>query len=182
MKIHITDLSVEGLRLEDRIDPGQLPDLVPLLENEDCRFEGPLTVSLRVTPSAGMFQVEGRITGKAIMACSRCLAAVECPLRNTFRLTFARSIPGEATDSPLEFHELQAEELGVVLFDGDQIDFRDIIQEQVILAIPMQPLCREDCRGLCARCGANLNDDSCDCHGDDVDPRLAILKTLKLDS
>ena len=75
-----------------------------------------------------------------------------------------------------------AEELGVVLFEGDQIDFRAIIQEQVILAIPMQPICRQDCRGLCARCGANLNDGPCDCRGDDVDPRLAILKTLKFDS
>jgi uncharacterized protein len=133
-------------------------------------------------PSVGMFQVEGRITGKVILACSRCLAATECPLRNTFRLTFARRIPGDAADLPPEDRELQAEELGVVLFEGDQIDFRDIIQEQVILTIPMQPICRQDCRGLCARCGANLNDGPCDCRGDEVDPRLAILKNLKFDS
>jgi uncharacterized protein len=133
-------------------------------------------------PSVGMFQVEGRITGKVILACSRCLAATECPLRNTFRLTFARRIPGDVADSPPEARELQAEELGGVLFEGDQIDFRDIIQEQVILAIPMQPICRQDCRGLCARCGANMNDGPCDCRVDEVDPRLAILKTLKLDS
>jgi uncharacterized protein len=182
MKIHVATLSAEGLQLEDRIDPGKLPDLAALQQNEDCRFEGPLTVSLRVMPSVGMFQVEGRITGKVILACSRCLAATECPLRNTFRLTFARRIPGDAADSPPEARELQAEELGVVLFEGDQIDFRDIIQEQVILAIPMQPICRQDCRGLCARCGANLNDGPCDCRWDDVDPRLAILKTLKFDS
>ena len=101
------------------------------------------------------FQVEGRITGKVvILACSRCLAATECPLRNTFRLTFARRIPGDAADLPPEDRELQAEELGVVLFEGDQIDFRDIIQEQVILAIPMQPICRQDCRGTVRWSGA----------------------------
>lgn len=182
MLINIKDLSPEGLRFEDCINPGQLPDLVALQENEEGRFEGPLTVRLRVTPTAGMVQVEGRITGKATLACSRCLADVDCPLQTTFRLTFTGTLPGEAADSPSDAHELQAEELGLVLIEGDQIDFRAIIQEQVILAIPMQPLCREDCRGLCAHCGANLNDGPCHCRGTDIDPRLAILKTLKLDS
>ena len=68
------------------------------------------------------------------------------------------------------------------VFEGDVIDFRDAVQEQVIMAIPMQPLCREDCRGLCPGCGANLNLEKCRCRPDDVDPRLAILKKLKLDS
>jgi uncharacterized protein len=180
MQIHVANLSVEGLRLEDRIDPGKLPDLVALQKTEDCRFEGPLTVSLRVMPSVGMYQVEGRITGKVILACSRCLADAECPLRNTFRLTFARRIPGDAADSPPEARELQAEELGVVLFDGDQIDFRDIIQEQVILAIPIKALCRENCKGLCASCGHDLNEGDCGCGRQPTNDKFAVLKNLKL--
>ena len=182
MQICVTDLPAEGVQVTDRIDPRQLPDLVALQENDACVFKGPLTVRMRVSPAAGMFQVEGHIRGTTSLTCSRCLALAETPLSATFRLSFTRTIPGNDTDSPSETHELQAEELGVVLYKGDHIDFRDVLQEQVIMAIPMQPLCRADCRGLCARCGTNLNDKTCDCTGNDADPRLAILKTLKFDS
>ena len=182
MQIRVTDFPTEGVQVTDRIDPQQLADLAALTENDACVFKGPLTVKLRVTPSAGMFQVEGRIRGTATLPCGRCLANADIPLNCTFRLSFARTIPGSDAESPSETHELQAEELGVVLFEGDEIDFRDIIQEQVIMAIPMQPLCREDCNGLCTRCGANLNEGSCGCTVDEVDPRLAILNKLKLDS
>jgi uncharacterized protein len=170
------------MQVTDRIDPKQLADLVALQEDNTCVFKGPLTVKLRVIPSAGLFQAEGLIRGTASLPCGRCLAVADTPLKCTFRLSFARTIPGPDTESPPETRELQAEELGIVLFEGDDIDLRDVIQEQVIMAIPMQPLCREDCSGLCARCGANLNDGPCDCTGDEVDPRLAILKKLKLDS
>jgi DUF177 domain-containing protein len=182
MQIRVADLHAEGLKVADRIDPRQLSGLVALQENDACVFKGPLTVTLRVRPTAGMFQVDGHLRGMASLICGRCLAPVDTPLNSTFRLSFARTIPGDDTDVSSETHELQAEELGVVLFEGDAIDFRDVIQEQVIMAIPMQPLCRTECRGLCARCGANLNDGPCDCSQNDVDPRLAILKTLKFDS
>jgi uncharacterized protein len=115
------------------------------------------------------------------MACSRCLATVELPLESTFNLTFARSVPGSGEMALAESRELEAEEMGIVLFAGDEIDFREVVQEQVILAVPMQVLCREDCRGLCAGCGANLNTGACRCARDEVDPRLAVLKTLKRD-
>ena len=182
MQIRVTDLPAEGLQVTDHIDPLQLADLVALQESDACVFKGPLTVKLRVIPSAGMFLVEGHIQGTASLRCGRCLASADTPLSSTFRLSFARTIPGGDTDSPIEMRELQSEELGVVLFEGDEIDFRDVLQEQVIMAIPMQPLCRAECSGLCARCGANLNDGPCGCTGNDVDPRLAILKTLKLNS
>ena len=182
MQIRVTDLPAEGLKVVDHIDPRQLSGLVALQENDACVFKGPVTVTLRVLPTAGMFQVDGHIRGTASLICGRCLAPVDTPLNSTFRLSFARTIPGDDTEASSETRELQAEELGVVLFEGDDIDFRDVIQEQVIMAIPMQPLCRTECRGLCARCGANLNDGPCDCSQNDVDPRLAILKTLKFDS
>jgi uncharacterized protein len=182
MQIRVTDLPAEGLEVADRIDPRQLSGLVALQENDACVFTGPLSIRLRVIPSTVMFQVDGHIRGTASLSCSRCLASVDTPLSSAFRLSFARTIPGDDTDDSSENRELQAEELGVVLFDGDEIDFRDVIQEQVIMAIPMQPLCRPDCRGLCGRCGKNLNEGDCDCTPNDVDPRLAILKTLKFDS
>jgi uncharacterized protein len=181
MRLHIKDLSVEGVRIREDLDPEQLKDLDALLSGQRCSFQGPLSVTLQVTPTAGMVQVTGRIDGTAVLACSRCLTPVQWPLNTDFDLTFTRRLPGDVLDAPPESRELEAEELGVVLFEGDELDFRDAIQEQVIMALPMQPLCRKDCRGLCARCGANLNDGPCHCSGKDIDPRLSVLKNLRLD-
>ena len=181
MRLDIKEVTAEGVRLKENLDPEQLKDLDALLSGQSCTFQGALAVTLQVTPTAGMLQVTGRINGTAVLACSRCLAPIQWPLTADFNLTFTRRLPGDAVDVPPESRELEAEELGVVLFEGDVIDFRDAIQEQVIMALPMQPLCREDCQGLCAQCGADLNDGPCRCSGKDADPRLAVLKNLKLD-
>jgi uncharacterized protein len=181
MQIRIADCPPEGLHMQDRLDPGGLKDLAALQESESCQFNGPLSVALTVTPTAGMFAVEGRIRGRVTLACSRCLAPAECPIKSFFKLTFSRRIPADEPDAPSETRQLQSEEMGVVLFEGDAIDFRDVIQEQVIMTIPMRPLCREDCRGLCPRCGTDLNHEACDCDRKEVDPRLAALKQLKFD-
>ncbi len=182
MQIRIADCPPEGLHMEDRLDPGSLKDLAALQESERCLFKGPLSVALTVTPTAEMFAVEGRIRGEVTLACSRCLAPAECPIKISFKLTFSRGIPGDEPDAPSETRQLQSEEMGVVLFEGDEIDFRNVIQEQVIMAIPMRPLCREDCQGLCPRCGADLNHETCDCQKKEVDPRLAVLKKFKFDA
>ena len=182
MQIRVTDLPAEGIRMEERLDATAMKALAGLQENGVCEIQTPLAATLRVTPSAGLIQVEGRIQGAAVLSCARCLARSDSKIDNSFRLTFAREVPGDGDAPSSDARELQAEELGLVLFEGESIDFRDIIQEQVVMAIPMQPLCRDDCRGLCTHCGADLNDGPCDCNGDDIDPRLAILKTLKIDS
>jgi len=182
MRIHIGNIVPEGVLIAEDLDPKQLKDLEALQADESCTFQGMLAVKLRVTPTAGMFQVEGHVEAKTVLACSRCLAPVQWPLSTSFRLTFTRSLPGAGGEAPPESRELEAEELGMVLFEGDEIDFRDVIQEQVIMALPMQPLCRSDCRGLCPRCGANLNAETCRCPGEDIDPRLAVLRNLKLDT
>ena len=178
MLLRISDLSAEGVRIEKQLDPLKLKDLAVLQETQEYAFEGPLNVALRVTAASGLFRVAGRVTGVVRTVCSRCLAPVELPLETDFRLTFARSAPEDDGELP-ENRELKAEEMGLVLFTGDEVDFRDVIQEQVIMALPMQVLCCEDCRGLCPGCGANLNTEACRCSRDDVDPRLAILKKLK---
>ena len=179
MLLRVTELPAEGIRMAERLDPSQLKELAALQADGTCEFRGPLAVNLRVMPASGLLNVEGRVDGTAVTTCSRCLAEVELGLKTHFRLTFARAGPGGEDKALPENRELKAEEMGLVRFEGDEIDFRDVIQEQVIMALPMQVRCREDCRGLCAGCGANLNTEVCRCSNDDIDPRLAILKTLK---
>jgi uncharacterized protein len=66
------------------------------------------------------------------------------------------------------------------LFDGKTIDLDPLVREQVLLALPMHAVCRDDCKGLCGQCGKNLNEGQCGCVGTQVDPRLAVLKNIKL--
>jgi uncharacterized protein len=74
--------------------------------------------------------------------------------------------------------ELSREDLEDFHFEGDSIDLTEILREQIVLALPMYPRCKEDCRGLCSVCGANLNLGECGCDRSEIDPRWAALKTL----
>jgi uncharacterized protein len=71
------------------------------------------------------------------------------------------------------------DDLDVYPYDEDQVDLEPLLREQVILAVPFAPLCREDCKGLCSQCGSDLNEGACDCPPL-IDPRLAALKDLKV--
>ena len=74
--------------------------------------------------------------------------------------------------------EVEEDDLSDAFYRDDQIDLGQLMEEQFYLALPMKPLCREDCRGLCASCGANLNEETCDCQVRWDDPRLAGLKAM----
>lgn len=91
-----------------------------------------------------------------------------------------RDRPSEASHHGGELDErgLEADELAVSFYQEDRIDLTQMILEQIVLALPMKPLCRVDCRGLCPECGANRNTASCACTQEDTDPRWASLKTL----
>jgi uncharacterized protein len=75
---------------------------------------------------------------------------------------------------------LSANDLSVSYYGGDEIDVSPIVQEQLILALPTRPLCDPECRGLCSQCGASLNAGDCGCVIEQGDPRLAVLRSLKI--
>ncbi len=75
--------------------------------------------------------------------------------------------------------ELEADDLDVDVLDADQMDMREVVREQLLLNLPDQIFCKEDCKGLCQKCGANLNLIDCSCKETEIDPRWAALKNLK---
>jgi uncharacterized protein len=180
MQVRIADMPPAGVQLADSLEAGHLQELMALTRQGECLFQAPIDVKLFITPVAGMYRVEGKLRTAVGLTCSRCLDAFDYDLASHFHVTYTRGLPG-GEDAGSEDQELKAEEMGLVVFEGEEIDFRDAIQEQIILSIPMQPRCRDDCQGLCPRCGANLNQAPCSCRPDDIDPRLAVLKHLKLD-
>lgn len=115
----------------------------------------------------------GTLHGQVTGTCARCVEDYTFKLDTPFTFVLAPRAAGDAADP-----ELAADDLAFSFFEGEEIDLSPLVHEQTILALPTRPLCREDCRGLCARCGANLNAGPCGCPADTPDPRLSVLRTL----
>jgi len=111
------------------------------------------------------------------MLCSRCLEPLHYKLRSNVS---SRYIPGQETDSLDSDVELHASDIEVEYYTGDQIDLTQAVYDQIMLSLPLARLCRKDCQGICSQCGVNRNKKNCQCSDkDSIDPRLAVLKTLK---
>lgn len=122
----------------------------------------------------GEYVVVGRLEGMLQVPCSRCLDPFELPLASQVDV---RLLPVAQFDAREE-HEIDEADLASEFYRDDTIDLAALVREQAYLALPMKPLCRPDCRGLCPQCGTNLNQTTCDCKETWVDPRLAGLKAL----
>jgi len=142
---------------------------------KDFRFPRAVDVSLVYYRSGMELFFQGRIGGTIEGCCSRCLKSYSFPLEKEFEFV----LTPEPT-SP-KSKELSRDELGLSFYGEKEIDLAPFIREQVLLALPMRPLCAEDCRGLCPGCGMDLNDDPCRCASPQADPRMAVFRAMKLD-
>ena len=93
----------------------------------------------------------------------------------------ACSCGSAAPDEETDDGELHADDTAATFYRDDEIDLGELMREQFYLALPMKPLCRPDCKGLCPQCGTSLNTDTCQCEPRWEDPRLAGLKALMSD-
>jgi uncharacterized protein len=134
-----------------------------------------VNVTFNITKASGTVFIKGNLSATIKIACSRCLEDVMLPVCSDFAYTMVPKTPETGEEV-----ELEAEELEISSYEGDFIDLAPIIYEQIILQIPIKPLCSEDCKGLCPRCGTNLNVASCNCNLEVIDERLAVLKNFKI--
>jgi len=144
-------------------------------EDQILGFDVPLDVRMTVYKAGEKFVLEGSLTGRFRMRCDRCLDAYLRDFSSDFR-TFLSLPPSETEDEV----ELLAEDLLVDFVVGDEVDLGEIVKEQIILALPMKSLCREDCPGLCPICGANLNIKPCGCKRNTGHPAFSKLKNLRI--
>jgi uncharacterized protein len=144
---------------------------------EDFRVAGPVGFEADVRKDGKKVRLVGRVRAMLETDCSRCLEPFQIPVDSRFDLLF---LPASAnTGDGNEEREVEDEDLGVSFYKDDVIDLREAIREQFYLALPMKPLCREDCEGLCPICGVNRNRATCDCDSTWVDPRMDALRKLK---
>ena len=157
-----------------------LPVLSEMVQKRECEFLEPLKISVKAFRIRELYEVEGKFQTRIRIACSRCLKEFDQPLTSSFAITYTKELPESMDASNEEEVELRAEEIGLLYFRGEEIDLRDGIQEQVVMAFPLQPLCVETCKGLCPKCGADLNQGNCGCEREPTSNKFAALKNLKL--
>ncbi len=116
--------------------------------------------------------VTGEIVAAVPLTCSRCLEEFPTSVQAAVN---ARYAPRPAAGSDVE---LAADDLDLDFYDHDELNLAALIETETTLALPMKPLCRADCRGLCPACGANRNAAPCACEGRAPDPRLVALRDL----
>ncbi|HEU4371711.1 MAG TPA: DUF177 domain-containing protein [Methylomirabilota bacterium] len=163
MIIRVSELEEQGLRIDD------VEALAPAFTDPAWRLE---SVALEVEADGADVFVRGRLTATVPQTCGRCLevfpARVEVPVD-------VRLVPRPPAGDSVE---LGADDLDVDFYAADQLDLGRLVENETTLALPMKPLCRPDCRGLCPVCGANRNVVPCTCPPRPPDPRWTALRDL----
>ncbi len=154
------------------------PVLAEMAERNTCEFLSPVKITLSLYRVNDMYRGEGDVEASIRFQCSRCLEDFAVTIFTEFALNFTPEPDPQAENGIHEEHELNAEEAGLVLFANDEIDLTEVMQDQVLMAIPIRPLCREDCQGLCPECGTDLNRSSCNCKRVVFNPKFHSLDSL----
>jgi uncharacterized protein len=174
LKITVSRIPEGGMNLQAEKDDNWFRTLLP--KAEPCDFGlGKIDVACSVTRVKETVFIEGRVATTVGAPCCRCLEMTRLPVDASFKYTFCPT-PAD----PKEEWELTAEDLDYAYYEEDAIDLDSLIFEQIMLQIPVKPLCGESCRGLCPHCGINLNTASCGCRTETFDERLAALKRFKV--
>ncbi len=140
-------------------------------------LEGPLSASVDVKRDGESFGISGRLRGDLRLVCDRCMDIYTFALSRSFKLSLSLL---EHLGPVREETELKTEDLAIEYIATGSIDLDDIIREQIYLSLPMKLLCENDCAGLCASCGVNLNHETCKCSGNTGHPAFSKLKELQI--
>jgi len=150
------------------------------LKDEDFRIVAPVQLTARLTKDNEKVRLVGRLQTMLETNCGRCLDPFTIPVDANLDVLFlpeadTAHAPAAENDDESEVREADT---GVSFYKNDTIDLGEIMRDEFYLAMPMKPLCRVDCKGLCPVCGVNRNRETCTCRAEWVDPRMEPLKKL----
>ncbi len=175
--------------------------------DDEFSVMGPVRFLGSLSRYGDRFLLRGRASAMLQLACGRCLTPFPLPMDTAVDLTYVperlpvvtpvkdatkEAVKDATKDAPKgaakgaakdakhreEEVELHEEDLNTAYYRDHVLDLGDMLREQFYLALPMRPLCRPDCQGLCPQCGADRNVEACQCQSEWVDPRLSVLKAL----
>lgn len=145
------------------------------LEGESVSLAGPVRLTGEMQKRDVRVHLDGKLAADVSLDCTRCLEPIARHIEQDFTAIF---VDAEYETDAKEVEVADAA-LDESLVEGGELDLAEVVREQLLLSLPVQTFCREDCKGLCPQCGANLNLIDCKCSDDDIDPRWAALKSLK---
>lgn len=125
----------------------------------------PVSIEGTVSNKASLVRLEAQISFEFDAPCDRCGAETATPFTITVEKSLAAAIEGEDSDT-------------ILLVPDMKLDLDELLYSEVIVGLPMKHLCSETCKGMCFKCGKNLNEGKCDCPEKEIDPRLAALAEL----
>src|SRR2546423_10846142 len=171
MFLNIKEMEVRRIRFEETFEPGQIDfSGTGLRQVSGIHAEGSASV---LENTGGEIRVQGRFSGTVEADCDCCLASALYPLDNAFDLFYRPPLDIDADELKIDDQEAE-----IGFYEGLGLELADVIKEQILLALPLKRICREDCKGICPVCGANRNEIACDCHVKPADDRWAALKNL----
>ena len=170
--VDLRDLGDRKVSFEGSFEPGVLD-----FAGENVRQSSPLNWTATAERAGSEVRVTGSIEVTMELNCSRCLEPAPCDVEKTFDLFFQqRDRLMFDEDQEIELNETDTK---TAFFTGTQLAIGEIMNEQVLLALPMKALCKVDCQGLCPVCGINLNSSACDCPREQFSPHMDSLLELK---
>ncbi len=154
---------------------------------DGCGYRHRGTVGLRLDLRAieRTIYVTGAVEGTAVRQCVRCLKYFDDPLAVSLSVIYEREPKGTAVPNRVHARDTRTTATpdgeedrngDCYYFTGDHLELAPMLREQLILAAPMQPLCSPECRGLCARCGQNLNEGPCRCSEEPAEGPFQVLR------
>jgi uncharacterized protein len=174
MRFKINEIGVEGVALDIPLTADWLREACPQIDARPGA--GGLALSGRISKSGDDFLLRAEISGELETPCARCLEPARLAVRVPLVITY---VPFEDTGND---EETENDDPDVVVFSGGEIDLSEAVRDEIVIWLPMNPLCTEACRGLCPVCGGNRNQVACTCEADRAVPtaRLAALAKVKL--
>jgi uncharacterized protein len=179
MFIRIRDLEAEALQFGREFPPGAIDLGAELKQTAPLQAEGRVELIEERSPGVKATIKDIRLTGSfrgAIeLQCARCLEPVARPVQAEFDLLY-RPLGAVQRDDEVSISEAETE---IGFYKGDGLALEDVLREQILLAVPVKAVCRDDCRGLCPQCGQNLNHGKCECAPAAADPRWHALRDIR---
>jgi len=165
--IEIEDLKPEPLHVHHVYPIEEI-----MFSHEDASLDESVTADFVLSHKDRDLHIDGTVDTAVRFRCSRCNKEFSRPLSASFDLSY---LPQPKWTNENAEIALRYEDMDVAYYDGLSLDVDLMVLEQIELAIPMKFVCREDCKGLCYKCGADLNEGACLCKNEIPDARLSVL-------
>jgi uncharacterized protein len=174
MFLSVKEMELRKIRFDESFDAAEMEFAAENLE-QTIPLHAVGTAEL-LKNSGGQIRIQGRYTVELTAPCDRCLAVARYPMDAGFDLFYKPATVIQRTEE-VEIDEGEAQ---IGFYENGGLELEEVLREQVLLALPMQRVCSEDCKGICPVCGKNRNEAECGCRVENHDHRLGALRNLKI--